>query len=58
MSILKILLSPIVKHWIAGEKLKDAILVTKDLNKHNIKTMINFIGEESAAGDGSIFSSI
>jgi proline dehydrogenase len=55
---LKKILYPLAKHWIAGDKLSDAIKVAKKLNSYKIKAMINFIGEDvtNSREAGKIFS--
>ena len=45
MTELKEILKEVVKHWIAGEKLSEAVRVTRQLNKKGISVMINVLGE-------------
>ena len=51
MNILKLILYPLAKRWLAGENLKDAIERTKWLNSKHVASMINFVGDNVKTQD-------
>jgi len=43
----------IARHWIAGTRLADAIMIAKELNKRGIKVLINYLGENVVRREGA-----